>query len=113
MPHFLSLFVRMRSIHFQTLPLRARQSNYFLINLFPVNECVLLDYLIACPLCVLNMSSVQPVPESTQPIFTLREDRVAAVTPTWRQWYEDRETDEWIMSVGSVMDQGWNEQYGD
>lgn len=46
-----------------------------------------------------------------QPIFTLREDRVAAVTPTWRQWYEDREVDEWLVSVGSVMDQGWNEQY--
>lgn len=46
-----------------------------------------------------------------QPIFTLREDRVAAVTPTWRQWYEEHEVDEWAMSVAAVIDQGWNEQY--
>ena len=50
------------------------------------------------------------MPDKAQPIFTLREERVAAVTPTWRQWYEDREVDEWLMSVGSVIDQGWNEQ---
>ncbi|KAI5120908.1 hypothetical protein M0805_002888 [Coniferiporia weirii] len=54
--------------------------------------------------------SKRPVPDMAQPIFTLREDRVAAVTPTWRQWYEDREVDEWIMSVAAVIDQGWNEQ---
>ena len=46
-----------------------------------------------------------------QPIFTLRDDRISTVTPTWREWYEDREVDEWLVSVGSVMDQGWNEQY--
>lgn len=46
-----------------------------------------------------------------QPIYTLREDRIPGVTPTWREWYEDRVVDEWIMSVASVLDQGWNDQY--
>ena len=52
----------------------------------------------------------QVVPDRAQPIFTLREDRMSAVTESWKQWYEDREVDEWLMSVGSVIDQGWNEQ---
>ncbi len=46
-----------------------------------------------------------------QPIYTLREDRIPGVTPTWREWYENREVDEWIMSVAAVLDQGWNDQY--
>lgn len=56
------------------------------------------------------ISNKHVVPDMAQPIFTLREDRISAVTPKWRQWYEDREVDEWLISVGSVIDQGWNEQ---
>ncbi|THH11534.1 hypothetical protein EW145_g599 [Phellinidium pouzarii] len=56
------------------------------------------------------IASKRPVPDGAQPIFSLREDRISTVTPTWRQWYEDREVDEWIMSVASVAEQGWNEQ---
>ena len=45
-----------------------------------------------------------------QPRFTLREDRVAATTDSWRAWYEAREIDEWIQSVAGVLDPGWNDQ---
>ena len=44
------------------------------------------------------------------PIFTLKEERISGVTPSWREWYEAREVDEWVMSIAGVLDQGWNEQ---
>ncbi|KLO15641.1 actin-related protein Arp4p [Schizopora paradoxa] len=56
------------------------------------------------------ISSKKPVEPGMQPIYTLRDDRIPGVTPTWREWYEDREVDEWIMSVAAVLDQGWNDQ---
>ncbi|EJD01073.1 actin-related protein Arp4p [Fomitiporia mediterranea MF3/22] len=83
-------FVRAHAKHTLTNPAQTRQA----IELLPHQL----------------ISNKRAVADSAQPIFTLREDRVAAVTPTWRQWYEDHEVDEWIMSVGAVMDQGWNEQ---
>jgi len=43
-------------------------------------------------------------------VFSLRQDRVPGVTSTWREWYENHEVDEWMMSVAGVLDQGWNEQ---
>ena len=53
---------------------------------------------------------MQYVEANSTPIFTLRDERIAGVTPSWREWYEAREVDEWIMSVAGVLDQGWNEQ---
>ncbi|KAL5488129.1 ARP4 [Sanghuangporus weigelae] len=83
-------FVRAHAKHTLSTPTQSRQA----IQLLP-------HQLIA---------NKRPVADTAQPIFTLHEDRVAAVTPTWRQWYEDHEVDEWIMSVAAVVDQGWNEQ---
>ncbi|EIW82242.1 brg1-associated factor b [Coniophora puteana RWD-64-598 SS2] len=54
--------------------------------------------------------SKQPVEPSAPPQFTLREDRVAGTTDTWRSWYENKEVDEWIQTVAGVLNQGWNEQ---
>ncbi|KIY65436.1 actin-like protein Arp4p [Cylindrobasidium torrendii FP15055 ss-10] len=51
--------------------------------------------------------SVEP---GQQPIFSLREDRLPGVTESWRAWYEAREVDEWLQSVGGVLDSGWNDQ---
>ncbi|KAH7887939.1 actin family [Phlebopus sp. FC_14] len=51
-----------------------------------------------------------PVEPSALPRFTLREDRLAGTTESWKSWYESREVDEWIQSVAGVLDQGWNEQ---
>ena len=50
------------------------------------------------------------VEANSTPIFSLREERIPGVTPSWREWYEAREVDEWIMSVAGALDQGWNEQ---
>lgn len=44
------------------------------------------------------------------PRFTLREDRVAGTTESWKNWYESNEVDEWIQCVAGVLEQGWNEQ---
>lgn len=54
---------------------------------------------------------LQPVEPGAPAQFTLREDRLAGTTESWRSWYEGREVDEWIQSVAGVLDQGWNEQY--
>ncbi|KAF8450789.1 brg1-associated factor b [Boletus edulis BED1] len=51
-----------------------------------------------------------PVEPGAPGQFTLHEDRLAGTTDSWRSWYENREVDEWIQSVASVLDQGWNEQ---
>lgn len=59
--------------------------------------------------CLTYLHLLKAVPEATQPVFTLRKDRVQAVTPSWQQWYEDREVDEWIMDAAAVSDQGWND----
>ncbi|KAH8113415.1 actin-related protein Arp4p [Phellopilus nigrolimitatus] len=97
-------FVLRKGLAHASLPQFVRaHAKYSLSNPTPARQAIqLLPHQL--------ISSKKPVPEMAQPIYTLREDRVAAVTPTWRQWYEDREVDEWIMSVGKVIDQGWNEQ---
>ncbi|KAF9246972.1 actin family [Melanogaster broomeanus] len=51
-----------------------------------------------------------PVEPGAPPQFTLREDRLAGTSESWKSWYEGREVDEWIQSVAGVLDQGWNEQ---
>ncbi|EIN10671.1 actin-like protein Arp4p [Punctularia strigosozonata HHB-11173 SS5] len=51
----------------------------------------------------------QPVEPGNAPRFTLREDRVAQTTSSWKAWYEAREVEEWIQSVAGCMDQGWND----
>lgn len=43
------------------------------------------------------------------PQFTIRQDRVAKTTESWRQWAEEREVDEWIQHCAAVLDQGWND----
>ena len=56
------------------------------------------------------ISGIKPVAAGKPPQFQRRADRIPGVTTTWREWYEAREVDEWIMNVASVIDQGWNEQ---
>lgn len=51
-----------------------------------------------------------PVDPGVDPRFNVREDRFQGITNSWRNWAENREVDEWIQSVASVLDQGWNEQ---
>ncbi|TFK43153.1 actin family [Crucibulum laeve] len=51
-----------------------------------------------------------PVDLGQPPKFTLREDRLAGTTDSWKAWAEGREVDEWIQSVAGVLDQGWNDQ---
>ncbi|KAI0721846.1 actin-like protein Arp4p [Cerioporus squamosus] len=57
------------------------------------------------------IASKTPVDVGVQPKFTLREDRVAGTTDSWRAWAEAHEVDEWIQSVGGCLVQGWNEQF--
>ncbi|KAI0676897.1 actin-like protein Arp4p [Trametes maxima] len=56
------------------------------------------------------IASKMPVDTGVQPKFTLREDRAATTTDTWRAWAEAHEVDEWIHSIAGVLPQGWNEQ---
>ncbi|KAG6833774.1 hypothetical protein H0H87_001206 [Tephrocybe sp. NHM501043] len=63
-----------------------------------------------------SMASVTPVVDgfpvdlNAPPRFTLREDRVAGTTESWRAWAESREVEEWVHSVSGVLEQGWNDQ---
>ncbi|KIJ56525.1 hypothetical protein M422DRAFT_197463 [Sphaerobolus stellatus SS14] len=50
-----------------------------------------------------------PVPPSKPPQFTLREDRLRLTTPSWRQWAEQREVDEWIAGAAGVLEHGFSE----
>lgn len=54
--------------------------------------------------------NLQAVDTGAPPRFTLRQDRVAGTSESWRRWYEAREVEEWTQSVAGVLDQGWNEQ---
>ncbi|TFK76120.1 Actin/actin-like protein [Pluteus cervinus] len=56
------------------------------------------------------ISSKYPVEPGLSPQFTLRQDRIAKTTESWRTWAEGREVDEWIQTVAGVLDQGWNDQ---
>ncbi|KAF8826542.1 hypothetical protein HHX47_DHR5000050 [Lentinula edodes] len=56
------------------------------------------------------ISSKQAVEPNAPPRYTLREDRLAGTTQSWREWYEAREVEEWVQSVAGVLDQGWNDQ---
>ncbi|KAJ3778363.1 actin-related protein Arp4p [Lentinula raphanica] len=56
------------------------------------------------------IASKQPVEANALPRYTLREDRLAGTTQSWREWYEAREVEEWVQSVAGVLDQGWNDQ---
>lgn len=50
-----------------------------------------------------------PVDLGQKPIFSLRQDRIAQTTASWRLWAEAKEVDEWIQTVAAVSDQGWND----
>ncbi|TFL00058.1 actin family [Pterulicium gracile] len=56
------------------------------------------------------IGSKSPVDPNTKPIYKLRDDRIPAVTQSWREWAENREVDEWVQSVAGTLDQGWNDQ---
>ncbi|KAF8917801.1 actin-related protein Arp4p [Mucidula mucida] len=56
------------------------------------------------------IASKQPVEPNAPPNFTLREDRLPGVTPSWKTWYELREIDEWLQTVGGILESGWNDQ---
>ncbi|TBU32092.1 brg1-associated factor b [Dichomitus squalens] len=55
------------------------------------------------------IASRTPVDAGVPPRFTLREDRRAGTTDSWRAWAENREVEEWIQSIGGVLPQGWND----
>ena len=52
---------------------------------------------------------MKPVDAGVPPKFTLREDRQAGTTESWRTWAENREVEEWMQSVAGVLPQGWND----
>lgn len=54
--------------------------------------------------------SQKPVDVNQPPRYTLRQERVAQTTESWKSWAESREIDEWQQTVAAVPDQGWNEQ---
>ncbi|EAU84581.1 brg1-associated factor b [Coprinopsis cinerea okayama7 len=56
------------------------------------------------------IATKSPVDIGQQPIFTLRQDRLAQTTESWRLWAEAKEVDEWIQTVAAVSEQGWNDQ---
>ncbi|KAG6890934.1 hypothetical protein C0995_000891 [Termitomyces sp. Mi166 len=56
------------------------------------------------------IANKQPVDLNVPPRFTIREDRVAGTTESWRLWAEAREVEEWVQSVAGVLEQGWNDQ---
>ncbi|KAF9076423.1 brg1-associated factor b [Rhodocollybia butyracea] len=56
------------------------------------------------------IASKQAVEANALPRYTMREDRLAGTTHSWRRWCEDREVEEWIQTVAGVLDQGWNDQ---
>ncbi|KAI0786343.1 brg1-associated factor b [Abortiporus biennis] len=56
------------------------------------------------------IANKQAVDPGTPPRFTLREERVAGTTESYRKYYEAKEVDEWIQSVAGVLEQGWNDQ---
>ncbi|KAF9263624.1 Actin/actin-like protein [Marasmius fiardii PR-910] len=56
------------------------------------------------------IASKTPVEPNMPPQYTIREDKMAGVTDSWRQWYEDRAVEEWMQSVGGILEQGWNDQ---
>ncbi|PBL02288.1 actin-related protein Arp4p [Armillaria gallica] len=51
-----------------------------------------------------------PVEPNSPPKYALRDDRLVGTTDSWRQWYEAREVDEWLQTVGGVLETGWNDQ---
>ncbi|KAG6820436.1 hypothetical protein H0H93_000432 [Arthromyces matolae] len=56
------------------------------------------------------IANKQPVDLNAPPRYTLREDRVADTTESWRLWAEAQEVEEWVHSVAGVLEQGWNDQ---
>ncbi|KAF9485376.1 actin-like protein Arp4p [Pholiota conissans] len=56
------------------------------------------------------IASKNPVDAGAAPSFTLRQDRLPGTTESWRLWAENREVDEWLQTVGGVLEQGWNDQ---
>ncbi|TRM68368.1 actin family [Schizophyllum amplum] len=56
------------------------------------------------------ISNKQPVEPNADPRFTLRQDLYQKSTKTYRDWAEAREVDEWLQSVGGILDSGWNDQ---
>lgn len=53
---------------------------------------------------------MKPVDAGVAAKFTLREDRQAGTTESWRTWAENHEVEEWIQSIAGILPQGWNDQ---
>lgn len=56
------------------------------------------------------IASKMPVDLHQMPRYTLRQERVAQTTESWKSWAEQKEVEEWIQSVAAVPEQGWNDQ---
>ena len=54
--------------------------------------------------------SAKPSEPFQLPNFTLREDRASVTTESWKTWAEQKEVDEWLMSVAGILEQGWSDQ---
>jgi len=50
----------------------------------------------------------KPVDAFQPPNFTVRDDRMSTTTDSWKSWAEQREVDEWLLSVGGILEQGWS-----
>ena len=50
-----------------------------------------------------------PVEPEQPPSFTYRDDRLPLTSQSWKTWATDREKDEWIASVGAVLENGWGD----
>ncbi|KAF8232445.1 Actin/actin-like protein [Tricholoma matsutake] len=97
-------FVLRKGLTYSSLPrLIHAQARHILTTPTPMRRGIdLLPYQL--------ITNKMPVEPNAPPQFTLREDRIAGTTNTWRAWAENRELDEWIQSVAGVLEQGWNDQ---
>lgn len=50
-----------------------------------------------------------PVDPEQPPNFSYRADRLPLTSQSWRTWATEREKDEWIATVGAVLENGWGD----
>ncbi|KAG5646409.1 hypothetical protein DXG03_003459 [Asterophora parasitica] len=96
-------FVLRKGLSYSTLPkLVHAHARHILSNPTPMRRGIeLLPHQL-----ITNKESVDL---NAPPRFSIREDRIAGTTESWRIWAENREVDEWLMSVGTILEQGWND----
>lgn len=119
--------MRTQSIYLPTLLKHAKASPSFPTSSLPIDwyvfisfyktmfrseTYVLLSSFPFCPCCFASPPSrLQPVDAGIPAKFTLREDRQAGTTESWRAWAENHEVEEWIQSIAGILPQGWNDQF--